>query len=51
MEQNTHLLKEQLNRIEFMLMDIKQSAAITQRVVCNSSSPNPKPVKTKGGKK
>jgi len=36
MEQQTHLLKEQLNRIEFLLMDIKQTSAITQRIVDNS---------------
>jgi hypothetical protein len=56
MEQNPYLLKEQLNRIEFLLMDIKQVSSITNKIVRTSLYDEPKKPNahksspTKGGK-
>jgi hypothetical protein len=36
MEENTFLLKGQLDRIELLLRDLKQTSTITQRIVDSS---------------
>ncbi len=50
MDQNILLLREQLNRIESLLIDVKFSSSITKKIVENSSKiERPKPASIKKG--